>query len=236
MLCNTGYDSAVYSGRLVDMLRHSRARACFKETGMPAAGCRRFLAAFYFAGVKVVRRFIRFQSGGDGNGYFAMPVCGGFRCIRIVTVQVERIFPGGVVHFVPSGCKFSCPSSAYRYGRFCKYGVLKLLSLMRNMPILSPVFRAVPSMTFRLTVASTVHTDAFSRTSTALSSPGRGTVAVSASHPASSRSARLKRYDMFFFLLITQFLFFVRVRSAFTRWVRLRDHRPVSMWPKWRWR
>ena len=71
----------------------------FQGDGNACRGCRRFLAAFYFAGVKVVRRFIRFQSGGDGNGYFAMLVCGGFRCIRIVTVQVERIFPGGVVHF-----------------------------------------------------------------------------------------------------------------------------------------
>ena len=63
-------------------------------------------------------------------------------------------------------------------------------------------------MTLRPTVVSTVHTDALSRTSTALSpSSGRGTVAVSVSHPANNRNARPNRYDMFFFLLITLLLF-----------------------------
>lgn len=66
------------------------------------------------------------------------------------------------------------------------------------MPTVSPAFKVVPSMTLRLTVVSMVHTDALSRTSTASSSRGV-TVAVLLSHPASSRSARLKRYDMFFF-------------------------------------
>lgn len=43
MLCNTGYESAVYSGRSVDMLRRSRAKACFKETAMPAVVAAAFL-------------------------------------------------------------------------------------------------------------------------------------------------------------------------------------------------
>ena len=71
----------------------------FQGDGNACCGCSRFLAAFGLTGVKVVCGVLCFQSGGNGNGYFTVFICSGCFRIRIITVQIERVLPGRVVHF-----------------------------------------------------------------------------------------------------------------------------------------
>ena len=229
MLCNTGYESAVYSGRSVDMLRRSRAKACFKGDGNACCGCSRFLAAFGFTGVKVVCGVLCFQSGGNGNGYFTVFVCSGCFRIRIITVQIERVLPGRVVHFCSFrlqtqlsalcisigkilqvwGAEITVSHQEYTYFISCIQG-----RAFNDAPADGSSLRCIPMPSAALPQPSPRHRE--------------GELWMSVSHPANNRNARPNRYDMFFLFTHYTFSVFMRVLSAFTLWVRLRSHRPVS--------
>ena len=172
--------------------------------GNACCGCSQLSAAFGFTGVKVVCGVLWFQSGGNGNGYFTVFVCNGCFRIRIITIQIERVLPGRIVHFVPLPAANQLSALCILIGRFCKYGVLKLLSLIRNIPISSPVFRAVPSMTLRPTVVSMAYR--CPQAAAPLPVIGRGTVEKSVTLPITGDEAEQVRYV--FLLLITLLLFY----------------------------